>query len=337
MDKIFLITGAAGFLGRNICMKLLERNFKVRALVLPGDKAAEYIPKEVQIVEGNLCDVDSLEKFFSVPEGYKTIVIHCGSMVTVNPDYNKKLIEVNVDGTKNIIELCLSHKECQRMVYVGSTGSISEAPKGVKIKEVSSYDADLVEGWYSKSKAMASQAVLDAVHTRGLDACIVHPSGIMGPNDYSNSTTTRTFIEIINGQMPIGIAGSFNLADVRDLAEGCVLAALNGKRGESYILGNDIITFKELCSLIKQQTGHSSVKMFLPLRIAYFMAKKMEQKAKKTGTAPVMTTFSVYNLARNNDFDSSKAKSELGYSTRPYSQTVADEIKWLKKLNVISI
>lgn len=101
MDTIFLVTGAAGFLGRNICLRLLERNCKVRALVLRGDKAAQYIPHEVEVVEGNLCDMVSLEQFFTVPEGCQSIVIHCGSMVTVNPDYNRKLIEVNVEGTKN--------------------------------------------------------------------------------------------------------------------------------------------------------------------------------------------------------------------------------------------
>lgn len=56
----------------------------------------------------------------------------------------------------------------------------------------------------------------------------------------------------------------------------------------------------------------------------------MEKKANKQGKRPLMTTFSVYNLARNNDFDSSKAKRELGYKTRSYRETMKDEVKWLK-------
>lgn len=62
----------------------------------------------------------------------------------------------------------------------------------------------------------------------------------------------------------------------------------------------------------------------------------MAKKAAKTGRKPVMTTFLVYNLARNNNFDSSKAKKELGYTTRSYRETIHDEIKWLKETGKIA-
>jgi dihydroflavonol-4-reductase len=65
--------------------------------------------------------------------------------------------------------------------------------------------------------------------------------------------------------------------------------------------------------------------------MANFLAGMLEKQAKKKGTKPLMTTFSVYNLARNNCFDSSKAKTELGYTTRSYEETLRDEIAWLKK------
>ncbi|MBQ2034163.1 MAG: NAD-dependent epimerase/dehydratase family protein, partial [Alistipes sp.] len=71
-NKLYLVTGAAGFLGSNICAQLLERGDKVRAFVLEGDKAACHIPKEVEIVYGNLCDKESLRRFFAVEEGTQT-------------------------------------------------------------------------------------------------------------------------------------------------------------------------------------------------------------------------------------------------------------------------
>ena len=115
---IYLVTGAAGFLGSHVCDELLDRGEHVRALVLPGDKSVKYVPKEVEIVEGDLCDVKSLESFFAVPEGCESIVIHCASMVTTNAEFNQKLIDVNVGGTKNMIDQCLKHPECRKMVYV---------------------------------------------------------------------------------------------------------------------------------------------------------------------------------------------------------------------------
>lgn len=68
-DRIYLATGAAGFLGSNICAQLLEQGAKVSALVLPNDKSANYIPEAVEVIEGNLCDEESLELFFLSPAG----------------------------------------------------------------------------------------------------------------------------------------------------------------------------------------------------------------------------------------------------------------------------
>ena len=73
---VYLLTGAAGFLGSHVCDELLERGDRVRALVLPGDKSVIYVPKEVEIVEGDLCDVESLERFFTIPKGEESVVIH---------------------------------------------------------------------------------------------------------------------------------------------------------------------------------------------------------------------------------------------------------------------
>lgn len=331
MSTLYLLTGAAGFLGSHICENLLARGDRVRALVLPGDKSVKYVPAEVEIVEGNLCDMASLDKFFDVPAGTKTIAIHCASMVTTNPDFSQKLIDINVGGTNNMIDQCLKHPECEKMVYVSSTGAIPELPKGQAITEVDHFDSesDKVVGWYSKTKAMASQAVLDAVHDRGLNACIVHPSGILGPKDFAVGETTGTVIKIMTGKMPIGMGGSFNLCDVRDLADGCIAAADKGRKGECYILGNKEVTMKEMCRLLYEASGCKTPYFYVPLWMAWKLADQMEKKAKKTGEKPLMTNFAVYNLARNNTFDYSKAENELGYHTRPYAETLRDEAEWL--------
>ena len=336
-NTIYLVTGAAGFLGSNVCSQLLERGDKVRALVLPNDPAKKYVPHEIEICDGDLCDPASLENFFQVPEGMKTIVIHCASMVSVNPDYNQKLIDINVGGTQNIIDQCLHHTECKKLVYVSSTGAIPELPKGQPIREVSQFEPEKVLGCYSQSKAIATQAVLDAVNEHGLNACVVHPSGILGPNDHAISETTGTIIQIMNGEMPAGIQGSFNLCDVRDLAYGCIKAADKGRKGQCYILGNEEVTLKEICQMLSRESGCKPLKFYLPLGIANFFAKMMEKQAKKSGRKPLLTTFSIYNLARNNTFDYSKAKKDLGYQTRSYAETIRDEVAWLKAERILTI
>ena len=314
-NRIYLVTGAAGFLGSNICAQLLEKGEKVRALVLPNDKSVKYIPEEVEICLGDLCDVESLEKFFTIPEGMTSAIIHCASMVTVDPAYSEKLMAVNVTGTRNIITKCLAHPECEKMVYVSSTGAIPEAP--------------MVVGAYSQSKAKASQMVMDSVDVMGLKACIVHPSGILGPNDHAIGETTHTLMGIIKGEMPIGMQGSFNLCDVRDLAAGCIAAVDKGRIGEAYILANEPVTLKEMCEMLHEECNCQKIKFYLPLGLADKIAHTLEKKAEKKGEKPMMTTVSVYNLARNNEFDYSKAKEELGYTTRSYKETIHDEVEWL--------
>lgn len=331
-NVIYLVTGAAGFLGSHVCDELLARGERVRALVLPGDKSAKYIPKEVEIVEGNLCDVASLENFFSIPKGSSSVVIHCASMVTTNAEFNQKLVDVNVGGTVNMIDQCLKHPECGKMVYVSSTGAIPELPKGSPIRETDRFtpiDEERQVGCYSQTKAMATQAVLDACKEKGLKACVVHPSGILGPKDYAIGETTGTVIKIMNGEMPVGMGGSFNLCDVRDLAHGCVAAADKGRIGECYILGNKEVTLKEMCRMLHEASGCRTPHFYVPIGMAYKLAAQMEKKAKKTGEKPLMTNFAVYNLARNNEFDYSKAERELGYHTRPYEETLRDEANWL--------
>jgi len=330
MNRIYLVTGAAGFLGGTICRQLVEKGEKVRAFVLPNDKAMKFVPREAEIVEGDLCDLESLERFFTVPGDTEINVLHIASIVTVNPDFNQKVMDVNVGGTNNIIDMCIKHN-AKKLVYCSSTGAIPELPKGKKITEVNQFYSHNVLGCYSQSKALATQAVLDAVKHRGLNASVVHPSGILGPEDFAVGETTGVVIQIINGEMPAGIDGSFNLCDVRDLAAGTIAAVEKGRNGECYILGNDEVSFKDFSKILVKESGCKKMKFFLSLGMANKIAGVLEKQAKKKGTRPLMTTFSVYNLARNNAFDSTKARTELGYTTRPYEETIRDEIAWLKK------
>jgi dihydroflavonol-4-reductase len=160
---IYLVTGAAGHLGTNITLQLLERGEKVRAFVLPGDPTSKFIPTGVEICEGDLCNAKSVEKFLQLPDKMNAIVIHCASFVTVNPDFNQKVIDINVGGTQNIIDACRKSPSFRKLVYVSSTGAIPELPKGHKIKEIIRFEPEKVLGCYSQSKAVATQLVLDEV------------------------------------------------------------------------------------------------------------------------------------------------------------------------------
>lgn len=223
---------------------------------------------------------------------------------------------------------------CKKLIYVGSTGSIAELPHGQKMKEPKRFEPHESLGVYGQSKAMASQRVLDAAKG-GLNACIVMPSGILGPGDAACGPVTSGLLMQMRGEVSVGLKGTFNLCDVRDLANALFLAEENGKAGESYILANEVVTYPEFASLTAQE-GHCKKPLFyLPKGIANIAADILEKQAKRSGKKPALTRYEIYNLARNNEFDSSKARRELGYTSRPYRETIHDEVEWLKQTNKI--
>ena len=198
------------------------------------------------------------------------------------------------------------------------------------------FDETKVVGCYSMTKAWASQEVLDAVHHRGLNACIVHPSGIMGPGDYAMSDITQTIISIFSGEMTSGVDGTFNIVDVRDLAAGCIAAVDKGRCGECYILANEVIAFRDFLNTAIKLRGGEPVKAFIPIEVAGIMGSVMEAASKITGNEPLLTSFNIYNLGRNNEFDTTKAREELGYTTRPYEETISDMVAWLIEQGVLT-
>jgi dihydroflavonol-4-reductase len=342
-ENIYLLTGAAGFLGSNISRLLLSQGKKVRALVLKGDKARVYVPDGVEIVDGDLLDEASMDRFFDVDANtYDTIVLHVASWVIVDPEWNEKVKAVNVDGTHNLLDECFHH-QVKKLVYVSSTGAIPELPQGQTITEVNHFDPDNVLGCYSKTKAMATQLVLDAVHHNGdfaretfdLDATIVHPSGICGPNDYAMGPFAKFICDAANscttGKLKTsGVAGTFNSVDVRDLADAVVAAVEKGRCGECYILSNDMATCADILHIIADEMSVKYAAAIAPAGAAKFAAFCAEMAGKITGKKPFFTRFSIYNLTRNNNFSSDKAKKELGFKTRPFAESIRDCVRWMR-------
>ena len=276
--------------------------------------------------EGDVTDVNTLEPLFKdVQRGTKLYVIHCAAMVSVSTPVADRIWDVNVNGTQNIIVLCLAHDA--RLAFIGSTGAIPEQPMGVTIREVESYDPEAVTGLYDQTKAAASQLVLDAVRDYELDAFLIIPSG----------NVAGVIREYAEGKMPAGVEGTFNCADNRDMADTKIRACKIARTGESYILGGDMIGMKEVFDILSKRTGLPTIKAILPAGLAKLMGRTFNLVEKVTHKPQRMTSFAVYNLVRNNEFDSGKAMRELGYSPRPMAESIADEIDWMLDEGIVSL
>ncbi len=334
--ELYIVTGAAGNLGSAIVRNLVSKKLPVRAFVLRGEEAARHLPREAQVIEGDVTDISSLESLFAdIPENTSVYCIHCAAMVSVSNLVAEKIWHVNVDGTQYIIDKCREHNV--RLIFIGSTGAIPEQPMGVAIKEVDHYDPNAVIGLYDQTKAASCQLVLDAVHAGEIDGCLILPSGISGPMDYTFGNVAGVIREYTEGKMPAGVEGTFNCADNRDMAETILRACKDGRTGESYILGGDQINMKEVFDILSEHTGLPTIKTILPAGIGKMLGSMSDMAEKLTHKPQRITSFAVYNLVRNNAFDSSKAVGELGYSPRPMAQSIAEEIDWMIAEGIVTL
>ncbi|MHC1772201.1 MAG: NAD-dependent epimerase/dehydratase family protein [Flexilinea sp.] len=328
MSEIYLVTGAAGHLGNTITRQLIAGGRKVRALVLPGDKTAERLPKEIEKCKGDLLDQTSLQQLFDVGKDQSVTVIHCAGIVTTSSKYQQIVHDVNVTGTKNIVDLCNSAK-VKKLVHISSVHAIPVLPDGETMTEVESFDPDDVVGPYAKTKAEATAYVLGAIKS-GLDASIIYPGGICGPYDYGRSHVTQLIIDFFRGRMPIGIHGGFDFVDVRDVASGVISCCDKGKPGEGYILTNRYVSVPEMLELFHKFTGKKRTKIYIPIWLANAFVPLCDLYYRIKKQPPIFNSYSLHTISVNSDYSHARASRELGYTVRPFTETVRDTIEWLK-------
>lgn len=327
MNELYLITGAAGHLGSTLVRKLLELDKNIRALVLPNEK---NIPDgDIEVCYGDVCNKDSLATFFDNPHNKDLILIHCAGIVSIATKYVQNVYDVNVSGTKNIVDLSQKHL-VKKLVYVSSVHAIPERAKGETISEVKEFNPDDVSGLYAKTKSEATSYVLEAAK-KGLNASVVQPSGIVGPFDQGKGPLTTLAIEYYKGRLTSGVSGGFDFVDVRDVANGIIACCEKGRPGESYILSNKYFTVKEILYMLHQITGKKEIKRFLPLWFLKLVAGPAEAYYKILKRPPLFTISSINTIHTNARYSHQKATLELGYGTRDMKQTLIDTIDWLKE------
>ena len=328
MKRIYIVTGASGFLGNNI-IRMLEHddNAEVRAFVLNGESISSLNNLKCSIYYGDVTKADTLNSVFDGCDGIEIFVIHCAAVVYIKSKYNSKVYDVNVNGTKNIVDKVLEYNA--KLIYVSSVHAIPEKSDGNLISEVSIFNPDDVVGLYAKTKAEAARYVMDSVKVKGLNACIVHPSGILGPYDFSNSHLTALVREIVRGKLPMCVKGGYDFVDVRDVAKGIIMACDKGKKGECYIMSGEFVSIKKLADLVCDVVGRKRIKVVLPIMIAKIVAPFYEMYYNVKGKTPLFTKYSLYTLSSNSNFSNEKAKRDLGFVTRDITDTVKDMVMWI--------
>ncbi len=326
MGTLYLVTGATGHLGNTIIQKLVSNGEKVRALVLPGDKLLEHLPSGPELCFGDVFDINTLHPFFKA-YGDELIVIHCAAIVSIASGQQQRIYNINVQGTKNIVDLCIKYK-VKKLVHVSSVHALPLLPKGKTMTEIGEFSPLRVHGFYAKTKAEASSYVMKAA-ANGLNVSIVHPSGIIGPFDNGCSPMTALFLDLDAEKLPACVTGGYDFVDVRDVADGILSCCENGRGGECYILSGSYIAVPEIIRTMSKALG-AKTPVTLPIWLAKAAAPFAELYSRLSKKTALFTSYSLFTLSSNSLFSNKKAEKELGFKPRPFSETVTDTVEWLR-------
>jgi dihydroflavonol-4-reductase len=320
-----LVTGATGHIGNVLVKELVKRGESVRVLVLPGEDLLPINGTEVEVVYGNVCDPASLDAAFADIE----FVFHLAGIISITSSNNPVVHHVNVEGTQNMIDAAM-RAGVKRFIYTSSIHAFKRIPHGSLVDETTPIDPAFNIADYDRSKAEATLAVLDKVKD-GLPAVIVCPTGVIGPYDYKNSELGSLMNSWMLNKVNYMIDGSYDFVDVRDVAQGLILAREKGSIGQLYILSGTLVRVSDLWKIAQELFSFKSILVNIPMNLAKFSAFFAELYYKLSKTTPRFTRYSIETLQSNALFSNLKARLYLGYKSRPVQETIRDTIEWWKQ------
>lgn len=323
-EKLTVVTGANGYLGYALVKELSKRGGRIRLSMLFDCSDLDEFGCEKII--GNICDLDHLVEAF---QGADT-VYHVAGIVDITGERDKLVWDVNYEGTKNVVEAC---KRCgvKNLVYVSSVDCIPVGTDNALIRETRTFNQELIEGAYGKSKAAATQYVIDS-GDENLKCCAVQPSCCIGPNDIYGTNPVCTMIGLYNkGLFPVTLNfGAYNFVDVRDVARGMVAVAEKGRNGECYFLCGERLTVDEFIKTLAKINGKKPPKIAMGKKALLKLCPAIEVFFKLMKWPQVLTPFSINKICENCNFSNEKARTELGYSPMSAEESLRDTVNWLK-------
>ena len=314
------VTGASGHIGSCLVRELIKKGARVKVLVHDFENDLAHL--DVEIIRGNLLEVESLKKLC---EGID-VVFHLAAIIALDNRHPKQVYEVNVTGTKNMIEASKT-AGVKKFIHFSSI----DAFQFISLEAVMDESKPLIESEksvYAFTKADGERLVMNAVK-EGLDAVILSPTAVIGPFDYRGSFLGSALIKIYQNKIPMLVSGGYNWVDVRDVASAAIQAIEKGRNGEKYILSGNFCNLSEMSEITGKISGKRTPKLLAPVFLAKLACPFFEFMNCITNQKPIYTCQSLDLLIRSpKNISFEKAKTELNYSPRPLENTMRDTFNW---------
>ena len=326
-NNLALVTGANGHLGNNLVRLLISKGIPVRASVRNLKNREPFIGLNCEVVQSDIADKQSLinalegvETFYAVGAVFK--------LWAKNPE--KEIYDTNMFGTQNMLEAA-AEAGVKRIVYVSSIAALNY--KTLPTKENLGYNPDRRDMYYN-SKNDGEQLAFELAKKYNIELVSILPAAMIGSNACAPLSVSYNIIKLIlNKEVPVETNITLNWIDVQDVAKGCFLAATKGINGERYILANEKCTsIKDTIQIAQQLYPELNIKLpiTLPKPMLYVVAWLMEMGGKLTGKAPLLSVKDVAMFSGlQQDFDTTKAKTDLGFKPKSSVQAVKEAMTYL--------
>lgn len=316
---MILVTGATGFLGSEVALQLVQQGNNIRCTKRSSSIIPEILKPLgdcIEWVEADLMDIFALENALN---GGITQVYNCAAWVSLKQADKKEMINTNVTGTANLVNLCLLQNI--RLVHVSSVAAIGLAKPGDLITEIHHLDRDTETDGYAISKLESEMEVWRGI-AEELDAVIVNPSIILGAN--AGTAGSGQLFETVRKGLKFYTLGSSGFVDVQDVAK-CIIALMNTTiTGERYIINAENRAYKQITAEIANGFGITP-----PATLAKPWMMTLAWRAARiigvlTGKTPSLDKVSAQAASMTRDYDNSKIKKATGIEFKPLSNTIKE-------------
>lgn len=313
------VTGGGGRLGCSLVRALLARGDRVRVLEPGAAVPASLAGLDVELIRGSVLSADDVARLV---EGVD-LVFHLAAKVNLDRDRDGSIRAVNVEGTRTVAGACL--KRGIRLVHCSSHHALARHPLHQPLDESRPLALDEPCD-YHRCKALAEQLIQQLVRERGLDALVVSPGTMIGPEDYEPSLMGKALIDLYHRRIPLLMEVVSDYVDVRDVAAGMIAAAQKGRRGERYLLTGEVLDLRTIGGYWQELTGVAIPRKVMPLWVAWALLPFTTLAARLSGKPPLFTPGVLRASVSNRVVSHAKAEAELGFAPRGTRESLADAL-----------
>lgn len=327
-----LVTGATGFLGREIVQRLVARGTEVHVFARPGSERGPLASLPLAWHAGDLCESDAIGRAVRAlvesarEKRLPACIVHSAALISYKTRDKALAQAVNVEGTRRLLDAA-RESGVSRFLFVSSVVTIGHSTRGESMDERFVFNSGDLGVDYVDTKRAAEELVLEA--GRSLDVVVVNPGAIFGPVE-RQSNTVRLIREMAAGRAPrFAPPGSIGVVGVHDAAAGVLLALERGRRGERYLLVESSLSALELFQRIARELSARPVGWRFPgwlWAVLVFGARVVDRVVPLEVTPPQ----GLRMLGLQLRFDASKARSELGWSPAPFERVLAETVAYVR-------